>query len=290
LEKPRCCRRARAGPTRYAKLLETLSRQSGVIGAIFLKAQSEIQDPAKLKRLVGLIDGETWLGLAVDVKVAIYEGLLARNAEDVKSGAGQYFTPRALIDAIVEIVDPAPDKTVHDPACGTAGFLLAAWAHMKAKPAAHDKRSIASAASPPGSSESARLTPSLRVLSDHDEQATGALHPFRIKRVYAPAADDDGYRILVDRLWPRGVAKATARIDLWLRDVAPSDDLRRRFHGEPAKWREFVAAYGRELKAAPAAAAAEVLRRHAAEGPVTLLYAARDEVHNNAAALKMLMN
>ena len=117
-----------------------------------------------------------------------------------------------------------------------------------------------------------------------------ALHPFRIKRVYAPAADDGGYRILVDRLWPRGVAKATARIDLWLRDVAPSDDLRRRFHGEPAKWREFVAAYGRELKAAPAAAAAEVLRRHAAEGPVTLLYAARDEVHNNAAALKMLMN
>ncbi|MBB4374247.1 type I restriction-modification system DNA methylase subunit [Bradyrhizobium sp. cir1] len=78
----------------YAKLLEKLSKQSGIIGAIFLKAQSEIQDTAKLKRLVGLIDSETWLGLPVDVKGSIYEGLLARNAEDVKSGAGQYFTPR----------------------------------------------------------------------------------------------------------------------------------------------------------------------------------------------------
>src|SRR5579859_3242427 len=84
---------------KYAGLLETLSRQSGIIGAIFLKAQNEIQDPAKLRRLVGLIDSETWLGLPVDVKGAIYEGLLARNAEDVKSGAGQYFTPRPLIEA-----------------------------------------------------------------------------------------------------------------------------------------------------------------------------------------------
>jgi type I restriction enzyme M protein len=74
------------------------------------------------------------------VKGTIYEGLLARNAEDVKSGAGQYFTPRPLIDAIVEVVDPEPDQTIHDPACGTAGFLLSAWAHMKAKPAARDKR------------------------------------------------------------------------------------------------------------------------------------------------------
>ena len=78
----------------YVKLLDKLSKQGGIIGAIFLKAQNEIQDPAKLKRLVGLIDSETWLGLPVDVKGNIYEGLLARNAEDVKSGAGQYFTPR----------------------------------------------------------------------------------------------------------------------------------------------------------------------------------------------------
>ena len=117
--------------TRYTKLLETLSKQGGIIGAIFLKAQNEIQDPAKLKRLVGLIDSETWLGLPVDVKGDIYEGLLARNAEDVKSGAGQYFTPRSLIETMVEVVDPEPHQSVHDPACGTAGFLLAAWEHMK---------------------------------------------------------------------------------------------------------------------------------------------------------------
>ncbi len=124
---------------RYTKLLDTLSKQGGIIGAIFLKAQNEIQDPAKLKRLVGLIDSETWLGLPVDVKGEIYEGLLARNAEDVKSGAGQYFTPRPLIDAMVEVVDPKPHQTVHDPACGTAGFLLAAWEHMKKHPKSRDK-------------------------------------------------------------------------------------------------------------------------------------------------------
>ncbi len=125
--------------TAYARLLETLSRQPGIIGAIFLKAQNEIQDPAKLKRLVGLIDGETWLALPVDVKGSIYEGLLARNAEDVKSGAGQYFTPRPVIEAMVQVVDPKPHQTVHDPACGTAGFLLAAWEHMKQNPKARDK-------------------------------------------------------------------------------------------------------------------------------------------------------
>lgn len=124
----------------YGKLLEKLSRQPGIIGAIFLKAQNEIQDPAKLKRLVGLIDGETWLALPVDVKGSIYEGLLARNAEDVKSGAGQYFTPRPVIEAMVALVDPKPHQTVHDPACGTAGFLLAAWEHMKANPKARDRR------------------------------------------------------------------------------------------------------------------------------------------------------
>lgn len=126
--------------TRYTKLLETLSKQPGIIGAIFLKASNEIQDPAKLKRLVGLIDGETWLGLPLDVKGDIYEGLLARNAEDVKSGAGQYFTPRPVIEAMVQVVDPHPKQTVHDPACGTAGFLLAAWEHMKQHPDARDKR------------------------------------------------------------------------------------------------------------------------------------------------------
>jgi type I restriction enzyme M protein len=124
---------------RYGRLLDTLSKQGGIIGAIFLKAQNEIQDPAKLKRLVGLIDSEVWLGLPVDVKGNIYEGLLARNAEDVKSGAGQYFTPRPLIEAMVEVVDPEPHQTVHDPACGTAGFLLAAWEHMKGHKKAQDR-------------------------------------------------------------------------------------------------------------------------------------------------------
>jgi type I restriction enzyme M protein len=119
---------------RYSAILEKLSRRSGIVGTIFLKAQNEIQDPAKLRRLVGLIDGETWLGLGIDVKGSIYEGLLERNAQEVKSGAGQYFTPRALIDAMVTVVDPEPRETIHDPACGTGGFLLKAWEHMRGKP------------------------------------------------------------------------------------------------------------------------------------------------------------
>jgi type I restriction enzyme M protein len=123
---------------RYTAIIEKLSRLPGIIGTIFLKAQNEIQDPAKLRRLVGLIEGESWLGLGVDVKGAIYEGLLERNAQEVKSGAGQYFTPRALIEAMVEVVDPEPQQTVHDPACGTGGFLLAAWEHMRNKPLAHN--------------------------------------------------------------------------------------------------------------------------------------------------------
>ncbi len=123
---------------RYTGILDQLSRLSGIVGTTFLKAQNEIQDPAKLRRLVGLIDGETWLGLGVDVKGSIYEGLLERNAQEVKSGAGQYFTPRALIDAIVTVVDPEPRETVHDPACGTGGFLLAAWEQMRKKPLARN--------------------------------------------------------------------------------------------------------------------------------------------------------
>ncbi len=109
---------------------------------------------------------------------------------------------------------------------------------------------------------------------------------FRIKRVYAPAAADDGLRVLVDRLWPRGIAKEKARIDLWLKDIAPSEALRRRFHGEPSKWQEFVAAYDGELRREPASAAVASLREHLRRQPVTLLYAARDETHNNAVALK----
>ena len=119
----------------YSETLVALSRESGIIGTIYLKAKNQIEDPAKLQRLVRLIDDETWLGLGVDVKGAIYEGLLERNAAEVKSGAGQYFTPRPLIEAMVEVLDPQPGKTVCDPACGTGGFLLSAYEHMKDNPA-----------------------------------------------------------------------------------------------------------------------------------------------------------
>jgi uncharacterized protein YeaO (DUF488 family) len=93
-------------------------------------------------------------------------------------------------------------------------------------------------------------------------------------------------RILVDRLWPRGIAKEKAKVDLWLKTIAPSDALRKRFHARPEQWSEFCAAYAVELQSDEAAEAAKELRRHIRKGTVTLLYAARDEEHNNAVALK----
>ena len=115
----------------YRHSLEALAKEKGLIGTIFRKAQNKLTDPAKLKRVVSLIDAETWIGIGVDVKGAIYEGLLERNASEVKSGAGQYFTPRPLIDAMVQVINPRVGETVHDPACGTGGFLLSAYDHMK---------------------------------------------------------------------------------------------------------------------------------------------------------------
>ena len=116
----------------YRHTLEALGREDGLIGTIFRKAQNKLSDPAKLKRLVSLIDREgPWIGLGVDVKGEIYEGLLEKNAAEVKSGAGQYFTPRPVIEAIVRCVNPTVGETVCDPACGTGGFLLAAYDHMK---------------------------------------------------------------------------------------------------------------------------------------------------------------
>ncbi len=108
----------------------------------------------------------------------------------------------------------------------------------------------------------------------------------RIKRVYEPAVKDDGLRVLVDRLWPRGLTKQKASVDLWLKDIAPSDALRRRFHADRTNWREFVAAYRQELKKEPAKNAAANLREQIKHGRVTLLYATRDETRNNAVALK----
>lgn len=109
----------------YRHILETLGKATGMLGIIFRKSQNRIQDPAKLKRLIMLINDEVWVGLDIDVKGEIYEGLLQKNAEDIKRGAGQYFTPRPLIKAVVEVMRPEPGMTICDPACGTGGFLLA---------------------------------------------------------------------------------------------------------------------------------------------------------------------
>lgn len=110
----------------YLSVLHKLGQEQGMLGAIFFKAQNKIQDPAKLSRLVQLIDAENWISLDADTKGDLYEGLLQKNAEDTKSGAGQYFTPRAIIQAMVACVRPQPMKTIADPACGTGGFFLIA--------------------------------------------------------------------------------------------------------------------------------------------------------------------
>ncbi|MFN8464579.1 MAG: class I SAM-dependent DNA methyltransferase [Caldilineaceae bacterium] len=117
--------------TQYRHILAELGKGGGLIPTIFRKAQNKIQEPAKLRRLIDLIDGETWVGLNVDVKADIYEGLLEKNAQDTKSGAGQYFTPRALIAAIVDVMQPQPGQEICDPAAGTGGFLLAAYDYIK---------------------------------------------------------------------------------------------------------------------------------------------------------------
>ena len=114
----------------YRNILDTLGKKQGILGEIFRKAENRIRDPAKLKRLIKLIDGEVWMGLPINVKGEIYEGLLQKNAEDIKSGAGQYFTPRPLIKAMVNCLRPEPMETVCDPACGTGGFFLAAQRYI----------------------------------------------------------------------------------------------------------------------------------------------------------------
>ena len=117
--------------THYRHTLEELGKRPGMLGIVFRKAQNKIQDPAKLRRLiVDLIDKEEWSSLDVDVKGDAYEGLLQKNAEDVKGGAGQYFTPRPLIAAMVDAIAPRPGETICDPACGTGGFLLAAHKYL----------------------------------------------------------------------------------------------------------------------------------------------------------------
>lgn len=111
-----------------------------------------------------------------------------------------------------------------------------------------------------------------------------------IKRIYEPPADDDGYRVLVDRLWPRGIAKDDARLDEWLKEIAPSNQLRKSFAHDPERWPEFVARYREELLTPAASAALERLRGRANCGTLTLLYAAKSTEYNNAVALRGILN
>ena len=124
----------------YEKTLKILSEQDNLIGTIFTKAQNEIDKPVYLKKVISMIDEEQWLVMDGDVKGAIYEGILEKNGQDKKSGAGQYFTPRPLIQAMVDCIKPEIGETVCDPACGTGGFLLAAYDCMKLQSQDKDKR------------------------------------------------------------------------------------------------------------------------------------------------------
>ena len=121
----------------YEETLEELSGQDNLIGTIYTKAQNKIDKPVYLKKVITLINEESWLVMDSDVKGAIYESILEKNGQDKKSGAGQYFTPRSLIQAMVDVACPQIGETVCDPACGTGGFLLAAYDYMK--PQSSDK-------------------------------------------------------------------------------------------------------------------------------------------------------
>ena len=115
---------------KYKSILEKLGEQGGILGKIFKGATNKISNAAILYRVVQMIDKEKWVAMSSDVKGEIYEGLLQKNAEDIKSGAGQYFTPRPLIRAMVKCVRPEPMKTIADPCCGSGGFFLAAQAFL----------------------------------------------------------------------------------------------------------------------------------------------------------------
>ena len=116
---------------KYEEILEELSKEKGLIGTIFTRATNKIDRPVMLAKVIEMVNEENWYMMQGDFKGAIYESILEKNGQDKKSGAGQYFTPRALIKAIVEVVDPKITETIADPACGTGGFLLAAYDHMK---------------------------------------------------------------------------------------------------------------------------------------------------------------
>ena len=121
-----CALKGAAMEEQYKKTLEELAKQSGILGKIFAGATNKIRNAAIFYRIVQMIDKEKWVAMSSDVKGEIYEGLLQKNAEDIKSGAGQYFTPRPLIRAMVRCMRPEPMKTIADPCCGSGGFFLAA--------------------------------------------------------------------------------------------------------------------------------------------------------------------
>lgn len=116
---------------KYEEILDELAEKDGLIGTIFTKASNKIDRPVLLAKVIEMVASENWYMMEGDLKGAIYESILEKNGQDKKSGAGQYFTPRALIKAMVDVVDPKITETVADPACGTGGFLLAAYEHMK---------------------------------------------------------------------------------------------------------------------------------------------------------------
>ena len=116
---------------KYEEILSELAKDDGLIGTIFTKASNKISSPVHLKKVIQMVGEENWYMMEGDFKGAIYEAILEKNGQDKKSGAGQYFTPRALIKAMVDVTDPKITETVADPACGTGGFLLAAFDHMK---------------------------------------------------------------------------------------------------------------------------------------------------------------
>lgn len=116
---------------KYEEILSELAKDNGLIGTIFTKASNKIDSPVHLAKIIEMISTENWYMMEGDFKGAIYESILERNGQDKKSGAGQYFTPRPLIKAIVDVIDPKIGETVADPACGTGGFLLSAFEHMK---------------------------------------------------------------------------------------------------------------------------------------------------------------
>lgn len=126
----------------YEETLTELSGRGDLIGTIYTKAQNKIDKPVYLKKVITMIDEQQWLVMDVDVKGAIYESILQKNGQDKKSGAGQYFTPRALIEAMTDVVDPKITESVADPACGTGGFLLSAFDHMKRQSQDRDKQSF----------------------------------------------------------------------------------------------------------------------------------------------------